>query len=456
MCDLVTVIGGGIAGTEAAFQLGARGIPVRLIEMRPETASPAHHTGSLAELVCSNSLKSMDPNTAAGMLKSELDELGSIVLAAARAHAVAAGGALAVDRDAFADALTRVVSALPAVDVIRERAGSIPDGDVIIATGPLTDPALEPALRALAGDGRLAFFDAAAPIVDAEGIDRTVCFAQSRYDKGEGPDYLNCPMDESTYERFVDALLAADRVHAKDFESKDLFHACMPVEEIARRGRDALRYGPMKPVGLTDPATGTRPHAVVQLRSENRACTAYNLVGFQTNLTISEQRRVFGMIPGLASATFLRLGVMHRNTFVDAPRLLGPDLTLRSEPRIRIAGQLSGSEGYLEAAASGLVAALGVLRAASPALAPVRLPTETALGALLAYASDPETDPYQPMHVNFGLLPPLEPPVRGKRERAAAYAERGAAALGIWLLDASDLCIPDLSRRLPELIAARE
>jgi methylenetetrahydrofolate--tRNA-(uracil-5-)-methyltransferase len=435
----VTVIGGGIAGTEAAYQLGVRGIPVRLIEMRPDVPSPAHHTGHLGELVCSNSLKSDDPTTAAGMLKRELELLGSVVLSCARTHAVAAGGALAVDRDAFAQALTSAVSDLETVEVVRERAEAIPDGRVIVATGPLTDPALAPAISALVGEDRLAFFDAAAPIVDADGIDREVCFSQSRYDKGQGPDYLNCPMDRSTYEAFVDALIGAERVNAKAFESRDLFHACMPVEEIARRGRDALRYGPMKPVGLTDPRTGGRPHAVVQLRSENRACTSYNLVGFQTNLTFPEQRRVFGMIPGLEGATFTRYGVMHRNTFVDAPRLLRSDLALRSEPRIRIAGQLSGSEGYLEAAASGLVAALGLLRAADPSQTLLRLPADTALGELLAYATDPATSPYQPMHVNFGLMRPLEPPVRGKRERAAAYAARGDDAMRTWLDTVADL-----------------
>jgi methylenetetrahydrofolate--tRNA-(uracil-5-)-methyltransferase len=443
------VIGGGLAGTEAAFQLGARGISVRLIEMRPVTPSPAHHTGYLGELVCSNSLKSDDPTTAAGMLKHELTVLGSIVLATARTHRVAAGGALAVDREAFAAALTDTVGGLSSVEVVRGCADAIPDGYVIVATGPLTDPALEPALTAIAGEGRLAFYDAAAPIVDAADVDRTVCFAQSRYDKGDGPDYLNCPMDTAAYEAFVDALLGAERVQAQAFESSDLFHACMPVEEIARRGRDALRFGPMKPVGLTDPRTGLRPHAVVQLRAENRSATAYNLVGFQTNLTFPEQRRVFGMIPGLENATFMRYGVMHRNTFVDAPALLAPDLSLRCDRRVRIAGQLAGTEGYLEAAATGLVAALGVVRALSSSLAePVRLPGATALGALLAYATDPETRSYQPMHVNFGLMPPLEPSVRGKRERAAAYASRGDSALTAWLEGQTDLAVAVVRQRL--------
>jgi methylenetetrahydrofolate--tRNA-(uracil-5-)-methyltransferase len=448
----VTVIGGGLAGTEAAFQLGARGIPVRLIEKRPVSASPAHHTAYLAELVCSNSLKSDDPTTAAGMLKQELDALGSVVLAAARAHRVAAGGALAVDRDEFAASLTAILESLPSVEVVRAVSDRIPAGDVIVASGPLTDEALEPALHAMVGESRLAFFDAAAPIVDALSIDRGVCFAQSRYDKGDGPDYLNCPMDRDAYEAFVDALLSAERVQAKDFEASDLFHACMPVEEIARRGRDALRFGPMKPVGLTDPATGGRPHAVVQLRAENRAGTAYNLVGFQTNLTFPEQRRVFGMIPGLGSGAFFRYGVMHRNTFVDAPRLLRSDLSLRADPRIRIAGQLAGTEGYLEAAASGLVAALGLVAAREGAgQPPLALPLTSAFGALLGYATDPDTTPYQPMHVNFGLMPPLVPPVRNKRERAAAYAARGSDAMASWVESAAALGIGEVRA----LVAAR-
>jgi methylenetetrahydrofolate--tRNA-(uracil-5-)-methyltransferase len=339
---------------------------------------------------------------------------------------------LAVDRDAFGRLLTGVIETTPGIEVARETAVDLPDGDVIVAAGPLTDPAFEAALSRLVGADRLAFYDAASPIVDAADIDGAICFPASRYDKGQGPDYLNCPMDRATYEAFVDALLSAERVQSKEFESSELFHACLPVEEIARRGRDALRFGPMKPVGLTDPETGARPHAVVQLRAENTARTAYNLVGFQTNLTFAEQRRVFRMIPGLGDAALLRYGVMHRNTFVDAPRLLARDLSLREMPRVRIAGQLAGTEGYLEAAASGLFAALGVVGTRSGvALEP--LPKETALGALIGYATDPATAPYQPMHVNFGLLSALVPPVRGKRERYAVYASRGLQAMARWL-----------------------
>lgn len=427
----ITVIGGGLAGSEAAYQLAIRGIQVRLLEMRPVVEAPAHHTDLLGELVCSNSLKSDDPATAAGMLKRELDSLGSVVLACARATAVAAGGALAVDRAAFSTLLTRTVTARPEIELVREEATSVPEGEVFVATGPLTSAALEPALLRLTGADKLAFFDAAAPIIDAATIDASVVFRQSRYDKGGGADYLNCPMERDEYEAFITALVGAQRVTAKDFEQAELFHACQPAEEVARRGLDALRFGAMKPVGLTDPATGHRPWAVVQLRPENRAHTAYNLVGFQTNLTFAEQARVFRMIPGLGDAEFLRFGVMHRNTFVDAPRLLAPDLTLRSEPRVRIVGQLAGTEGYLEAAASGLLAALGAV--CPDADRPTRLPKVTALGSLIDYATDPATAPYQPMHVNIGILPPLVPPVRGKRDRYAAHAARAAAAMTDWL-----------------------
>lgn len=425
-----TVIGGGLAGSEAAYQLAIRGFRVRLVEMRPKVIAPAHHTDLLGELVCSNSLKSDDPATAAGMLKRELEALGSAVLACARATAVAAGGALAVDRTAFAALLTRVLTERPEIELVRDEATVVPDGDVIIATGPLTSPGFETALLGLTGTDRMAFFDAAAPIVDASTIDMSVVFPQSRYDKGGGADYLNCPMERDEYAAFIAALTGAQRVTSKDFETAELFYACQPAEEVARRGLDALRFGAMKPVGLTDPVTQRRPWAVVQLRPENREHTAYNLVGFQTNLTFSEQARVFRMIPGLRDAEFLRFGVMHRNTFVDAPRLLAPDLTLRSCPRVRIAGQLAGTEGYLEAAASGLVAALGAVSAESSR--PLRMPVQTAIGSLIGYATDPATDPYQPMHVNIGLLPPLCPPVRGKRERYAAHAARGAEAMELW------------------------
>lgn len=439
--ESVTIIGGGLAGAEAAWQLASRGVPVELIEMRPDVMTPAHHGGSLAELVCSNSFKSDDPATAAGLLKRELAALGSFVLAQARAHAVPAGAALAVDRDAFSASVTEKLAAHPHVSLVNREALEIPQGDVIVAAGPLASDGFSSALTPLVGEDRLAFFDAAAPIVDAASIDRSVVFPASRWDKGGGADYLNCPLSRVEYDTLIAELTAARRVQARDFERRELFAACQPVEEIARTGPDALRYGALKPVGLTDPRTGTRPWAVVQLRPETRDATAYNLVGFQTNLTFDEQRRVFRLIPGLGKAEFLRYGVMHRNTFIDAPRLLTPTLRLRDHPRVRIAGQIAGTEGYLEAAGSGLMAALDVwtTRAGTP---PLVLPATTALGSLLAYATSPDTQRYQPMHVNFGLLPPLQPPVRGKRARYAAYAVRAQNDLASALDDRADLDLP--------------
>ena len=426
----VTVVGGGLAGTEAAWQLAQRGVAVRLFEMRPTTMTPAHHTGDLAELVCSNSLKSTDVATAAGLLKLELAALGSVVLATAQDTRVQAGGALAVDRTRFSEALTRQVEAHPNIDLVRGEVDHLPDGHVIIATGPLTSPALTPVLTSLVGE-RLSFFDAAAPILESETLDRSVVFAQSRYDKG-GPDYLNAPMNRAEYDVFYDALVAARRVTMREFESSELFQACQPLEEVARTGRDSLRFGALKPVGLVDPRDGHRPWAVVQLRAENTTAMAYNLVGFQTNLTFGEQERVFRLIPGLHDAQFLRHGVMHRNTFVDAPRLLDDTLALRTVPRVRLAGQITGTEGYAEAAMSGLLAGLNTWAELCD-LCPIVLPATTAFGALLAYASNPTTQPYQPMHVNFGLLPPLPERVRGKRERYAAYAKRAQDDLAVWL-----------------------
>jgi len=434
----VTVIGGGLAGCEAAWQLAIRGVTTRLVEMRPSRMTPAHHTGDLAELVCSNSFKSEDVETAAGLLKSEIGCLGSIVLQVAHETSVAAGGALAVDRKRFSQTLSARLDVHPRIELVREEATTVPPGHVIIATGPLTSDAFAHALSGLVGEERLAFFDAAAPIVDAEGVDREAVFAQSRYDKGGGADYLNAPMTRPEYDAFYDALVGARRTTLREFERRELFQACQPIEEVARTGRDALRYGALKPVGLTDPRTGERPWAVAQLRAENAAGTAYNLVGFQTNLAFGEQERVFRLIPGLRNATFLRHGVMHRNTFVDAPRLLDRTLALRAEPRIRLAGQITGTEGYAEAAATGLLAALNTvadLRGSSPVL----LPPTTALGALVAYATDPDTSAYQPMHANFGLIAPLEPPVRGKRARYAAYSRRARADLEAWLIAHGDI-----------------
>lgn len=430
-----TVIGGGLAGSEAAWQLAERGFHVSLHEMRPTLASPAHHTSNLAELVCSNSFKSNDPSSAAGTLKAELARLGCRLLQIAHDTAVPAGGALAVDRALFSGTVTEIIERHPNIDLIRNEIRTIPDHEpVVVATGPLSSPGLDTSLSSLVGDGRLAFFDAAAPIVDADTIDRTLVFVASRYEKGDGADYLNCPMDRASYEQFIGELIAAERVTAQAFEHKDLFQACQPIEEVARNGLDAPRFGPLKPVGLTDPATGERPWAVVQLRAENRTGSAYNLVGFQTNLTFSEQRRILRMIPGLGNAEFMRYGVMHRNTFVDAPRILGPTLALRSTPNIYLAGQLAGTEGYTEAIATGLLAALN-LTAAVRGDRPLVLPSTTSLGALITYATDPETKKYQPMHVNWGLVPPLTPPVRGKRARYSAYADRALRDLDSFLAD---------------------
>lgn len=436
--DRVTVIGGGIAGSEASWQLAQRGIGVTLVEMRPETMTPAHHTGSLAELICSNSLKSADPQTAAGLLKYELESMGSLVLEVAKATRVAAGSALAVDRERFSATVTERIEAHPLIELVRAEAVEIPGGDVIVATGPLTSPGLEPRLSDLVGVERLSFYDAAAPVVETESLDMGVVFAASRYGKGGGADYLNAPMNREEYEAFHAALVAAQRVHAKEFERRELFSACQPVEEVARTGVDALRYGALKPVGLTDPRTGERPWAVVQLRAESAAGSAYNLVGFQTNLTFPEQRAVFRKIPGLENAEFLRYGVMHRNTFVDAPRLLDGTLALRGHPRVRLAGQLTGTEGYVEAAASGLLAAVNTF-ASRQGAPPAVLPCTTALGSLIAYATDAGTERYQPMHVNFGIVPPLAQRVRGKRERYAAYAERARRDLDEWRTSRLDL-----------------
>ena len=444
MSEFVTIVGAGLAGSEAALQLADRGIRVRLVEMRPATPTPVHRTAGCAELVCSNSLKSTKPDSAAGMLKRELDELGSRLFAIARRCAVPAGGALAVDRTAFSSEVTRAVEGHPlirlerreAASIAREARGSLA---LILASGPLTSDSLAADLASATGEDHLAFFDAAAPIVMADSLDRGKLFRQSRYeDAGAGGgDYLNAPFTREEYDAFVDELVAADRVIMREFESRDLFQACQPIEEIARKGHDAPRFGTLKPVGLTDPRTGRRPWAALQLRAEDALGQSYNLVGFQTNLTFPEQRRVFRMIPGLEHAEFARYGVMHRNTFLDAPRLLDASLRLRAPGAesagapVFVAGQLAGTEGYCEAIRSGLHAALSVAALAKGVAAPA-LPAATAFGALLAYATDPATADYQPMHVNFGIMEPLSEPVRNKRDRYAAYAERGARALSAY------------------------
>ncbi len=437
----MNIIGAGLAGSEAALQLAQRGVHVRLFEMRPETETDVHRGGDCAELVCSNSLKSTKPESAAGMLKAELAALGSQLIAAAGRSRVDAGGALAVDRDEFSADVTSMVKENPYIEY---RVMCVSDpldaclgaaDATILATGPLTSDALAQWLVDKTGSDNLAFFDAAAPVVMADSLDMDVLFRQSRYEQDAPGDYLNAPFDEESYDAFIAQLVAADRVIKRDFETKDLFQACQPIEEIARKGADAPRFGTCKPVGLTDPATGRRPWAAVQLRAENAQGTAYNLVGFQTNLTFGEQKRVFRMIPGLQNAEFARYGVMHRNTFIQAPRLLDRDLRLRGvDAPVYVAGQLSGTEGYCEAIASGLMCALFVY-AQLQGMQPPLLPVETAFGALLDYATDPATQDYQPMHVNFGILKPLDQHIRNKGMRYAAYAERGSRAMEGYVAD---------------------
>ena len=440
----VTIVGAGLAGSEAAIQLAQRGVDVVLFEMRPIRGTDVHKSAECAELVCSNSLKSTKADSAAGMLKRELEELGSVLYAKALEHAVPAGGALAVDREKFARSVTSCIEEHPLIELRREEVSDLESISrdsraVIMATGPLTSDKLAESLSHLVGD-YLAFYDAAAPIVMADSLDGSILFRQSRYEDASDAsgnamgDYLNAPFTKEEYERFIDELLSAERVIAKDFESKELFQACQPIEEIARAGRDAPRFGPLKPVGLTDPRTGRRPWAALQLRAEDADGTCYNLVGFQTNLKFGEQQRVFRMVPGLERADFARFGVMHRNTFVDAPRLLDMHLRLKCNTAeelgvpVYVAGQLGGTEGYCEAIRSGLHVAICACGDLSDTRVP-ELPREMAFGALLRHATDPETKDYQPMHVNFGVMPPLDPPVRNKRERYAAYAKRGADAL---------------------------
>ncbi len=434
----VTVVGGGLAGCECACQLADRGIRVKLYEMRPLATSPAHHTDRLAELVCSNSLKSLRIDSAAGLLKEELVRMGSVLLGCARRASVPAGGALAVDRERFSVFVEDEIARRSAIDVIREEVQELPSGPCVIAAGPLCSPALSQSVLDRVGGSALSFFDAAAPIVDASTIDRSIVFSQSRYEDPGSGDYLNAPFTKDEYEAFITELVGAERVVLKDFERKDLFQACQPAEEVARTGFDAIRFGAMKPVGLIDPRTGKRPWAAVQLRSENAHRTAYNLVGFQTNLTFSEQKRVFRMIPGLEHAEFFRFGVMHRNTFVDSPHVLDRTFKIPGSD-VRLAGQITGTEGYTEAIASGLFAAINTYAdlTGRDALA---LPVTGAFGSLVAYATDPATENYQPMHVNFGVVPPLgDGKRRSKRDRYAAYSERALSDLDAYIAQRPEL-----------------
>lgn len=425
----ITVIGAGLAGCEAAHKLSSLGFSVRLCEMKPEKRTPAQKSDGFAELVCSNSLKAMRLESAAGLLKEEMRRLGSVTMEAAEKTSVAAGGALAVDRELFSKYITEKIKSDPNIEVVTGEVTELPDeGIVIVATGPLTSDALAESLRQKFG-GTLSFFDAVAPIVAADSVDMDRVFMGARYDRGEA-DYINCPMERDEYDAFYDALVSAERAPLHDFDVADpnVYEGCMPIEVMAGRGRDTLRYGPLRPVGLIDPHTGRRPWANIQLRKENAAGTMYNIVGFQTNLKFGEQKRVFSMIPGLEHAEFVRYGVMHRDTFMDSPHLLSKSLSLKSEPRLFFAGQFTGVEGYTESAATGILAGINAARFASGE-EPLVLPPETMLGALVNYITDESVDNFQPMGANMGILPPLEKKIRHKDERYAALAQRAIAGL---------------------------
>lgn len=418
----VTVIGAGLAGSEAAWQLAKRGVRVRLYEMRPVKQTPAHHTDKFAELVCSNSLRANTLTNAVGVLKEEMRRLDSVIIKAADSCSVPAGGALAVDRHEFAAKVTEMVTNHPNVTVVREEVTTIPTGPTIIATGPLTSQPLSEQLQALTGEAYLYFYDAAAPIVEKESIDMEKVYIKSRYDKGEAA-YINCPMTEEEFERFYDALISAETVPLKEFEKEIYFEGCMPIEVMARRGKKTLLFGPMKPVGLEDPRTGKRPFAVVQLRQDDAAGTLYNIVGFQTHLKWGAQKEVIRLIPGLEQAEIVRYGVMHRNTFINSPKLLKPTYQYKERDDLFFAGQMTGVEGYVESAASGLVAGIN---AAHYVLGKelVVFPQETAIGSMAHYITSANPKHFQPMNANFGLFAPLDEPIKDKKKKNEQYAER--------------------------------
>lgn len=429
----VTVVGGGLSGSEAAFQLAERGHDVTLHEMRPVRGTPAHQTDRLAEVVCTNSFKSVDPLNAHGLLKAEMRELGSLLLRMADASRVPGGTALVVDREEFSKRMTEAVETHPRIRVVREEVAAIPPGPAIIATGPLTSDALSESIRQALGEEGLAFFDAIAPIVSRESLDESVVFAASRWGKGDGDDYLNAPLTRDDYERFVDALLGAESYAGHDWENVPYFEGCLPIEVMASRGRDTLRFGPMKPIGLPVPQwDGKRAHAVLQLRREDRAGQMWNLVGFQTRLRIPEQRRVLGMIPGLQDAEFLRWGSIHRNTYLNFPARLSAHGSLRDRPEVIFAGQLTGVEGYTESTAVGILAAVNldrVVRGLEPAVPP---PT-TMFGGLMRYLREADPSSFQPMNSNFGLIDPLEEPVRDKQRRRERLVERARRDFTAWM-----------------------
>ncbi len=423
----VTVIGAGLAGSEAAWQLAQRGLSVRLYEMKPHKKSPAHHTDTFAELVCSNSLRGDKIENAVGLLKEELRRLGSLIIACADATRVEAGGCLAVDRHGFSALVTERIRSHPNITVTHEEVTQVPDGPVIIATGPLTSDAMSDAIGAYFGSDHLHFFDAAAPLVTAESVDMEKAWWQSRYDRGT-PDYINCAMNKEEYEAFVRELVSAQEAEVHGFEDKNVFEGCMPVEVMARRGFETLRYGPLKPVGLTDPNTGKEPYAVVQLRQDNAEKTIFNLVGFQTHLKFGEQKRVFSMIPALKNAEFVRYGVMHRNTFLRSPKLLDRYYADRRNPLVAFAGQMTGVEGYVESCASGFLAAVAMAAKVQGRPLP-EFPRTTAIGALGLYISDETVENFQPMNVNFSIIAPLEQRIRKKAEKNLAIANRSLAII---------------------------
>ncbi|MCX8118701.1 MAG: methylenetetrahydrofolate--tRNA-(uracil(54)-C(5))-methyltransferase (FADH(2)-oxidizing) TrmFO [Desulfobacterota bacterium] len=428
----IVVVGGGLAGCEAAWQIAKRGGRVRLFEMKPKRFSSAHRSPHLAELVCSNSLKSESLENASGLLKEELGRLDSLILRIAKETRVPAGDSLAVDRERFSMGVTEFLSRLEGVEIIRGEVTSLAEeGPTIVATGPLTSEALSQAIESLTGSGHLFFYDAISPIVTAESIDMDKVFRASRYGKG-GDDYLNCPLERETYERFVEALCRAEKVPLRDFEKGYLFEGCLPIEEMASRGRDTLAFGPLRPVGLIDPKTGRQPYAVVQLRQENEFGTLYNLVGFQTRLKQGEQVRVFRMIPGLEKAEFVRFGSVHRNTFIDSPRLLTSTLQMRGRPWLFFAGQITGVEGYMESTATGLLAGINALRWSKGEALAIP-PLTTALGALVHHVAGSRAIPFQPMNINFGLFPDLEIKARGRR-RKALIRQRALRELEDWIV----------------------
>lgn len=426
---MIKVIGGGLAGCEAAWQLARYGFEVELYEMKPQKFSPAHKNVNLAELVCSNSLKASRLDSAAGLLKTEMEMLGSLIVPCAKECAVAAGGALAVDREKFSALVTERIKNNPKITLISQEIDTVPDGDVIIATGPLTSDNLAENIKALC-NGNLSFYDAAAPIVSYESLDKDKVFFASRYDRGES-DYINCPMNKDEYLAFYNELINAETAELKGFEKADgykVYEGCMPIERLAKRGEDTMRFGPLKPVGLIDKRTGKRPYAVVQLRREDESGTMFNLVGFQTNLKFGEQKRVFSMIPGLENAEFFRYGVMHRNSFIDSPRLLNSDFSMRSNGNIYFAGQITGVEGYMESAASGIIAGIAMARK-KKGLEPLEMPKVSMIGALCGYISNENVVDFQPMGANMGILPSLQENIRDKKKKYMMLAERSVEAL---------------------------